>query len=168
MKILCIRHGRAGEREPFAASGQPDSARPLTAEGKRRLRRGCDGLLQLLPRLDLIASSPLLRAVQSAKIVHSAYPKADRILLPELSPGESCADLLRALTQDGHDHVAAVGHEPDLGRFICWLLCGKRGDFHPLKKGAACLLEIDPGEGAGHARLLWSMTASHLDRIGQN
>jgi len=58
--------------------------------------------------------------------------------------------------------VAIVGHEPSLGEFIGRLLCGREKSVIALKKGAVCLLDLDPDVTPGKARLVWSLTASQL------
>ena len=69
MNVLVIRHAIAEDRDVFARTEKDDDERPLTDEGRKKMARGAQGLHTLVPKLDLIASSPLVRAQQTAAIV---------------------------------------------------------------------------------------------------
>jgi phosphohistidine phosphatase len=58
MQLLIVRHAIAMEREEFAKTGRPDSDRPLTDTGRRRMRKNARGLQRISPHPDLIATSP--------------------------------------------------------------------------------------------------------------
>jgi phosphohistidine phosphatase len=163
MKLIVIRHAIAGDREEFARTGMPDALRPLTAEGRKRMRRGARGLRELVPRLDVLAASPLTRAVQTAEIVAAEYGGMACVNVPELAPEavpDSLVPWLRG--QGAGSSVAVVGHEPHLGFLVGWLLTGRHQSFVELKKGAACLLEFDDPPGAGNAVLRWALAPGQL------
>lgn len=167
MELLLVRHARAEERELFAISGADDALRPLTREGAARMRDVAAGLHRLLPDLDVIASSPYTRALQTADILARRY-KTKVVQLPQLAPGHPPATLLPWLR--GHDEtfrVALVGHEPDLGMLASWLLCGKEQGFLPFKKGGAALLHFPADIKAGQAQLDWLLTPAQLRRRGK-
>ena len=73
MKLLLIRHAPAELRETTAATGRDDGERPLTDRGRRRMRRTAKALPRVVPALDVLATSPLTRAAQTAAIVSKAY-----------------------------------------------------------------------------------------------
>ncbi len=77
MRLLVIRHGPAGDRDEFAKTGKDDSERPLTTDGKAKMRRAARGLRALVPHIDVLASSSHVRAHQTARIVAGAYPGLD-------------------------------------------------------------------------------------------
>ena len=52
MRLMLIRHGKAGEREEFAKTGKPDAKRPLTSGGKKKMKQAARGLCDLYPRID--------------------------------------------------------------------------------------------------------------------
>jgi phosphohistidine phosphatase len=167
VELLVIRHGVAEEREEFAASGQDDSLRPLTADGRRKMERGARALRRVLPSLSVIATSPFTRAAQTAKIVAAAYGDVDVEQLDALTPeGQPQAFLTWLRERDADATVAAVGHEPHLGALVCWLLTGKATEGPiALKKGGACLLAFDAQPSAGAGTLIWSLTPSLLRRL---
>lgn len=167
MQLLVIRHAIAEERETFARTGQGDDLRPLTAEGRRRMRRAARGLRRAVPRIAVLAASPLVRAAQTAEVVARAYGLPEWDTWAELAPGAPpgmLLDRLRSLHVQGGP-VAVVGHEPDLGEMVSWFLSGHARSFLEMKKGSACLLELDGPPDPERARLLWHLAPAHLRRL---
>lgn len=163
MRILIIRHGVAEDREAFAKSTQEDALRPLTKAGRKKMRKAARGLAGLVPTLDVIASSPLLRAVQTAELVAEAFDGTRVLQIAALSPRKPPAQLLEWLQAHPPEAtVALVGHEPHLSTFLCWLLTGLQESFVTLKKGGAAMLEANHPVTAGRAKLLWMMKSSQL------
>lgn len=160
MKVLIIRHGPAGDKRRWARTGQPDTKRPLTAKGREKTRRASKGLRRVAPSLDLIVTSPLIRARQTAQIVAKAVKLSKILEIPELKPEAAPAALLHWLQGRREASIAVVGHEPQLGRFIAWVCARSREPLTVLKKGQCALLDIDAA--AGHATLLWSLKPSQL------
>ena len=186
MILIYVRHAIAMEREDFAryclekGIDPDDEQRPLTADGKRKMKKGAEGLVQALhsttdlksgitKHKPLIISSPLVRAVETATIISRAFghakPKPDLETLT-LSPGthpKMFRDFLydQVHSRPGRSHlnsiVLAVGHEPQLSTSIGWWMMGKDKARFPLKKGAATCLEMGNALAPGEARLLWSL-----------
>lgn len=165
MHLLVIRHGIAKDRDVWERTGETDELRPLTRRGRRCMRGNARGLAHLVGRLDALASSPLVRARETAEIVADAFDKVEIEERPDLAPSESATAVASWVARArSEDTVALVGHEPDLGKLVSWFLAG-RGAFVPLRKGGACLLELG-SVGPGSAKLLWSLTPRHLRRFG--
>jgi phosphohistidine phosphatase len=166
MQLLVIRHAIAETREQFAASGQDDSLRPLTKEGRQKMANAAKGLRRIVGEIGLLAASPLTRAAQTAAIVAREYddivPITVEALTPDASP-ESFATWLRR--QAAFDVVAVVGHEPHLGILVTWLLTGVAEPRVPLRKGGACLIGFARRPGKGGGTLDWVLTPSLLRRI---
>ncbi|WP_127478142.1 phosphohistidine phosphatase SixA [Sulfurivermis fontis] len=168
MDVLLVRHAKAEEREIFALTGAEDALRPLTKSGAREMRKVARALQRLVPRIDVLASSPLLRALQTADIL-AARIGGKAVQLPQLAPGHAPGQVLTWLRSQGDNPcVALVGHEPDLGVLAAWLLTGGQGGFLPLKKGGACLLHFKDGIKEGKAELVWAMPPAVLRRIGKS
>ncbi|HEX4628760.1 MAG TPA: histidine phosphatase family protein [Gemmatimonadales bacterium] len=166
MRLLVVRHAIAEDREAFARSHRDDAARPLTAEGRRKMERAAIGLLEVVPELGLLAASPFTRAVQTAEIIGKAYGGVRVERVPALAPGagvDRVVEWLAGLRVAGT--VAVVGHEPDLGQLVCALLAGSNGPFLELRKGAACLLEFPGPVSRSAATLDWLLGPKHLRRI---
>ncbi len=168
MELLVIRHGVAELREVFAETGQDDAHRPLTKRGRKRMKAAVRGMRALVPRIDVLATSPLVRAAQTADIVAACYESAERLELEPLAPaGDQRAILTWLQMQDEGSTVAIVGHEPDLGKLTSWLLATPDSHFLELKKGGACLLEWPVNITAGDAVLRWSLTPAALRKLGK-
>ncbi len=166
MRLLVIRHAIAAERDEWAQTGKPDGERPLTDRGRSRMREAARGLARLVDVPDVIATSPLTRAAQTAAIVGKALGAPDPAELPALLPDADYATLvswLRGLKTQGT--VAVVGHEPHLSGLVCYLLTGRRETFLDLKKGAAALIQLADPPTPGVARLLWTIAPGGLRRI---
>jgi phosphohistidine phosphatase len=166
MRLLIVRHADAGDREDWEKSGRPDEQRPLSEKGIERMRAAVKGLVELVPDVEVIVTSPYVRAAQTAEIVFAVYagkPKQEtsKTLEPEEQPDRFVA-WLRGRKEET---VAAVGHEPHLSTLVTWLMCGEASSQVDLKKGAACLLELDGQPRKGEAVLLWLMGPKQLARL---
>ena len=167
MQVLVVRHAIAEQQEEFARTGKDDSQRPLTDDGRRKMRRGAAGLRAVVPAINVLAASPLLRAVQTAEILAAVYNGRNMVTVEELSPDSEFPLFLRWLrTQNAGGTVAIVGHEPHLSGLTSWLLTGRKRSFISLKKGAACLLEFGEQPKAGAATLVWALAPSQLRQLG--
>ncbi len=164
--LYLVRHGIAGP----APAGMGDGDRALTAEGERRMRRVAAGLKQTGVAPDVILSSPLRRAQQTADILAAVLEPARGVeLYPLLAPGHGAAEVVAGL----HPYRAArqlmlVGHQPDLGELASQLLTGASAELAlELKKGSVAAIEVDalPPRTAG--LLLWFMTPKQLRAIGK-
>jgi phosphohistidine phosphatase len=167
VEILLVRHAVA--EEAAAAGARADARRRLTREGRRRMRLGAAGLRALVPAVELVASSPLVRAEETARIVAAGYGIAAsaRVTLPALAPGTRpavAAAWIRARRAAGaRGPLALVGHEPHLSRLAAHLLGARRSPF-TFRKGGACLIELPPGRGT--AVLRWLLGARALRVLG--
>ncbi|MGH8609545.1 MAG: histidine phosphatase family protein [Gammaproteobacteria bacterium] len=97
MQVLVVRHAIAEQREEFARTGKDDCQRPLTDDGRRKMRRGAAGLRAVVPAIDVLATSPLLRAVQTAEILAAVYNGRNLVTVKELSPDSEFPPFLRWL-----------------------------------------------------------------------
>ena len=167
MRVLIVRHAIAEDRATFADAGLPDSERPLTERGRQRMEQAAAGLRSVLPSIECIASSALVRARQTAEIIAAAYGKSQVQSIAELAPGGEADDVVRWLNaQSGVETAALVGHEPDLSLLVSYLLTGTYAASVTMKKGAACLIEftgdVEPGAGG----LRWLLAPKHLRLLG--
>jgi phosphohistidine phosphatase len=171
MHLLIIRHAVAEDKEAWAQTGEPDERRPITDDGRKKMRRGARGLRELVPRIDLLGASPLTRAAQTAAIVADAYDGIEPVTVGALVPHRAPADFLSWLRDaaPGHDVIAAVGHEPHLSGLVSFLLAERPSpSFVELKKGAACLVRFDDQPRAGAGCLEWLLAPKQLRQLGQD
>jgi phosphohistidine phosphatase len=166
VNVLVIRHGPAEDAEAWEAEGRDDRLRPLTPDGKKDMREAAFGMATLQPGVGLVATSPLVRAAQTAEIVASEY-KCEVITLEALEPDAEPARTLQWISEQRVDGtVALVGHEPHLTKLITYLLVGDAKRFLELKPGGGCLMEcVSPA--AGSFTLKWLVTRRELVRLGE-
>ena len=167
MLLLIIRHAIAETREAPSVTSDHDSLRPLTAKGRRRMAAAAIGVRRLLPELNLLAASPLVRARQTAEIIATAYGSLPIVTTSSLEPESAPVSFLTWLRAQRGESVAVVGHEPHVGILVTWLLTGVEESRVSFRKGGACLLEFATRPRRGEARLLWALTPAQLRRIGR-
>ncbi len=162
-----IRHAIAEPREE--SPGDDEELRPLNDRGRRRMRLAARGLSYLVPELDVLAASPLLRAGQTAEILAKELVRCPPpTVIEELTPGAASAGFLSWLErQEPAARVAVVGHEPSLSLAASWLLSGLDRSLVAFKKGGAALLTFDGAPASAGARLLWLLTPGQLRRIAR-
>jgi phosphohistidine phosphatase len=166
VNVLVIRHGPAGDPEAWKREGRDDRLRPLSPDGKKDMRQAAFGLATLQPRVDVVVSSPLVRAVHTAEIIASEYG-CEVVTVDTLTPDADPARTLEWIgTQRADWTVALVGHEPHLSALVSYMLAGKSAAFVELKKGGACLLEV-ASFSPGSSTLKWLLTRRELVRLGE-
>jgi phosphohistidine phosphatase len=107
VRLILVRHAKA-------APGHPDELRPLTESGRESARLLGGLLAEQHP--DLVVSSPLLRARETASAIAAAAglePAVDE----RLAPGAT-VDGLRAAVEGRGETVVAVGHQPDCSEIV--------------------------------------------------
>jgi len=149
MKLLLLRHATA---VPADTADVADEDRPLTGRGRRRFKKAALGLAEIIEPPDLLLTSPLRRARETALIAGKAW-KVTPTEEPALAGGSPEAILAAVATHPGSAVVAVVGHEPDMSRLLSHVV-GSAGDRVPFKKGGAALVELEDG-ASGAGRLIW-------------
>jgi phosphohistidine phosphatase len=121
----------------------------------------------VVPRLDPIVSSPLVRAHETAAILARRYDGIQVVELAALAPGGASAALVEWLGDQAADAaIALVGHEPDLGLLASYLVSGVKRSFMPFKKAGAGLIECDATPAAGAGQLRWLLPPKALRALG--
>ncbi|MEP6690010.1 MAG: histidine phosphatase family protein [Gemmatimonadaceae bacterium] len=167
ISLLVVRHAIAVDADVYARDHNDDDLRPLTKDGRERMDRAARGLARIAPPIVTLASSSLVRAVQTADILAPHFAPAERVQTDALAPGEKPAKLLQWLrARRPSGAVAIVGHESHLGSLVSWLLASSDTPFVELKKGGACLVEFPGDLRAGSAMLRWVLTPAQLRRLG--
>ena len=137
MELYFLRHGIAAEVGP---SGSGDAGRRLTKEGVAKMRSVAHGLRRLGVRPDVLLSSPLVRAHETAEIVARELGLKLH-LAQELAPGCGLAQLFALLGQHrAAVRVMVVGHEPDFSAMVGGLTGGSRV---LMKKGGLARVDLD-------------------------
>jgi phosphohistidine phosphatase len=168
MNLYILRHGIAVEHG--AAGYKNDDERPLTSKGERKVRMIAKAINALEISFDVILSSPLVRARETAEIVAEALKAKKRLELTDtLTPQESAKSLIEYLVEQGAvDDVLLVGHEPFLSRFISLLISGNSHAWVLLKKGGFCKLSTEELKHGQCATLEWLLTPKQMALIKCN
>ena len=163
-ELYLIRHGVAEER----SEAWPDDAkRPLTEQGMSRVRKAARGLARLGVSIDVVLTSPLVRARQTAELVAEGFDSRPQLVTSEaLAPGGSYQAVLADLEKHARrGRIALVGHEPGIGELAARLI----GTRHPVefKKGAICRIDVETLPPAGPGNLRWFLTPKILRGLGK-
>lgn len=159
--LYLVRHAIAAEAGPE----YPDDAlRPLTHQGAARFRKEVRVLEAFDIKIDCILTSPLVRARETAELLHAEYHDAELVETEALAPGGTYRAVLSALGSLGDgSNAALVGHAPDIGELAARLL-GARGTID-FKKGAICCIELASLPPTSPGTLRWFVQPKMLREI---
>ena len=163
VELYLVRHAISAERGPKYPD---DRLRPLTAAGIKRFKEAVRGLNNIGLQLDVILTSPLKRAEDTAAILAAGLDRRVGVQAAEaLAPGAKPVAVIEAIARAAKKHrrIALVGHEPGLGECAMRLL-GARG-FIELRKGAVCAIDLDSATLAGPGTLRWLLPPRVLRRL---
>ena len=147
MKLYFLRHGEAD----WPNWTGNDDERPLNENGKKEMRRVAKFLAALDVKPNLILSSPLPRALQTAQIAHK-HIGGELIEELALRPGASPAKVRVLLKERKANSVMLVGHEPDFSEIIYDLT----GGHVKMSKAGLARIDLDEDEvKRGKGRLIW-------------
>jgi phosphohistidine phosphatase len=157
--LFLVRHAIAAEH---GEDWPNDAERPLTRKGIARMQDVARGLGALGVEIQVVLTSPLLRARQTAELLAAELtPGPAVVVVSALEPGVAPTKVVDAIgahaTATG---IALVGHEPGLGELAAWLV-GARAPF-PLKKGGVCRIDLAGVPPANPGQLIWLATPRML------
>ena len=157
MEVYVLRHGKAA---PPSFRTPSDHDRPLTDVGLRDLSRTGRALRRMSIRPGTLASSPLLRAVQTAEAI-SRYVMADVEIWEDLKPETAPDETLHTIRSTGADSIMVVGHEPNLTGLISHMISDHAATISLKKGGLACVRLPVLGRGA----LRYILTPKQMEMI---
>jgi phosphohistidine phosphatase len=163
MQICLVRHAIAVERG--AAGYDDDGTRPLTPRGRARMEEAAKGLRALFVP-EIVVTSPLLRAKETAGILVKGYGLQKSRTCDALATGDNAA-LLAELDDIDVDRVILVGHEPYMSSTLSWLLTADDGLVSTLfRKGAAAMVSSSGPPRPGACTLEWLLQPVALRAVG--
>jgi phosphohistidine phosphatase len=155
MYVYLVRHAIAFNPDP--TTWPDDRDRPLTPRGEKRFAAAARGLRELVPTVEVVLSSPLVRAWQTAEILqrNAGWPAPMR--LDELEPGRPPTDVVGGLQPHASaQSMALVGHEPSLHELASYLLAGDPATVRAaMRKGGVACLQFQEAVGPGAGELDW-------------
>ncbi len=139
MDLIILRHGKA---ENTSMDG--DFSRALVEKGREQARRAGERLKSAAVLPDIVLTSPLLRARQTADEFCQAAGMPGPVIQGWLASGMPPDMAVRELAAfRDFKRVAIVGHEPDLSQLIEWIL-GAASRSIEVKKGTIACLRFTP------------------------
>jgi len=167
MELYFLRHGDA--EIPLFKTPRADFERNLTEIGIKDTLEEAFGLKEFTPGFDVIFTSPLMRAMQTAAIFGEIFDCNEKIKqLNALAPPGDLVDLLESIALEGDvERVLCVGHAPSLGTMATEILTGiDEENFYPLRKGGLLCMELEHPALDSEAHLIYLLEPIFLKRIG--
>jgi phosphohistidine phosphatase len=163
MILYIVRHAIA---VPHGYPGIEDNDRALTNEGISKMKQISTGLCRLEYVPEVILSSPLVRARQTAEILLQAFGKGIELKnFSALAPSGARQELYREISSLGKNRIKSlmiVGHQPDLGEIAGEIAFGSSKNYIELKKGGVCAIELESLQGTPKGILIAFLSPSIL------
>jgi phosphohistidine phosphatase len=142
MNLYLMRHANAGVARGNLAL---DAKRSLIKEGKEQCMLMARVLSALNVQADVIVSSPLKRALQTAQFVGTELGYESKVEISEaLAPDADFADFQEMLAKYAdREGVLAVGHNPNLFKFLGRLVSGNGPAAIRMRKGSVARVDMD-------------------------
>ena len=142
MNLYLMRHADAGiARE----SPKLDAKRGLVKEGKEQCMLMARVLRAAKVQVDVIVSSPLKRALQTAQFVGTEVGYEAKVeISPALGPDADYTDFQKLLEKYAdREGVLLVGHNPNLFKFLGRLITANGGAGVRMRKGSVARIDMD-------------------------
>jgi phosphohistidine phosphatase len=146
-------------RHASAKPGTPDEKRELSDEGIREAEKVKKFITTNNIRFECCISSPLERALHTAQILKG---DSQLIVSSNLQPSATPPKFISSIPGDKQE-ILIVGHQPDLGRFISFLISGGTLELEfALGTCSMAKVEVDKIPLTRPGRLGWMVTPSIL------
>jgi phosphohistidine phosphatase len=158
MKLFLIRHAEAdGSYESISS----DDYKYITPEGRNLTRKIAKKLKDDLKHLDVIYTSPLVRAVQTSEVIAAKIKFKKNVIVSEALSGKEETYKIIDLVKNNMDKnsIALVGHEPILSSLVTSLSNCK--NFNGFSKSGICLIKFYPDSEAG--KFIWYLNPKNLE-----
>ncbi len=161
MDLYIVRHAWAVERDD--PRWPDDDDRPLSEVGRTRFTQMVTRLADLGVKPRIVATSPLVRCIETAQILAAGVGKAKVAPVDDLRPGSNLDGLLRWTVRQVREHetVAWVGHAPDVNRLAAAVIGDAGASIH-FAKGSVAAIRFDGPPSVGQGDLQWLVTAKLL------
>lgn len=141
--LYIVRHAWAEDQGP----GIDDYARPLTKKGRKRFAAMMERLRKAGMQVDVVATSPLIRARETAEILADALDNRPPVeVVDALAPASDWQALVEWTADQDAARIAWVGHMPCVARLVA-LTIGDGSASIRMQKGAVASIRLDDGPG---------------------
>ena len=148
VRLHLLRHAHAGDSAEWIGD---DDLRPLTSKGRKQAERLGRFMCEHGIRPDVIVSSPLVRAQQTAELVAGELDMTVR-RDARLASGFGRRELWALMDELGAREPLLVGHDPDLSALLAYLIDAPNV---PMKKGSLATVDLETRLGDGEGMLRW-------------
>lgn len=167
MELYFLRHGEA--EGLLYNTPEADFERELTDQGRQDMLIEAKGLKKFVSHFDLILTSPLERASQTAEIFANVFNSLAVLRKSSaLQPPCDVARLMEEIAVAGEvNRVLCVGHAPSLGLLATEMISGlEEENFFHSKKGAVIRLDVDAPTPETEASLIYFIHPDFLKALG--
>jgi len=160
MDLYILRHGKAGQ----SFNRPDDSDRKVNSVGRSDIRTVARSIRSKKIRFEVIATSPLTRAYETAEIVARTLKEKGRLeIWNELSPGGDQETLFSHAAQYNNDTaIILVGHEPALSGLIGTIITGGDTASLILTKGGMAKIRTYSFDRKPSGDLQWLLTPRQM------
>ncbi|HEY7695780.1 MAG TPA: phosphohistidine phosphatase SixA [Nitrososphaeraceae archaeon] len=164
MELFILRHGEAGQ-----SSLSSDRIRPLTSAGRTEMFEIAKALKIVGLKFDLVVTSPLKRAYDTAMIVSEVFNIGSKVQVwNELAPEGKRTEIYKKISQVREEYsVLIVGHQPLLGEMVNEII--HKSKSSPcnllLKKGGIVRIRLLRKSNIPKGELKWLLTPRILKNI---
>jgi phosphohistidine phosphatase SixA len=137
MRLIFLRHGIAEDKGP-EDTDLDDFKRVLLREGVKETKSIIKGLKKEFKNTAIVFSSPFLRAMETAELLHKKIPHAKLEMLMTLDPAHKVDEFLESISSLADGTYCFVGHEPHLSKCLSSLI-GREAKIKLEKSGVAIL-----------------------------
>ena len=165
MELYLVRHAPAFQKDHDR--WPHDKKRPLTPEGVEEFRLAARGLVRMVPRADVILSSPARRAWHTAEILSEldSWPAPEPLAVFAASRRRASPEKATLALGDYAEakYVAVVGHRPRLQELAAYLLTGEEDGMNiMIGQGSVMCIRFDGAPAPGTGKLRWLLRRGAL------
>ena len=140
MKLIFLRHGISEDKKK-SDTEMDDSVRELKKDGRSETKLMVKTFKDLFKEVDVVYTSPMARAAQTAEIILKYFPKKKFEIMDTLDSSLAVEEFLREVKSLQYKKTYCfVGHEPHLSTAISRLM-GARDSAIQLEKSGVAILE---------------------------
>ena len=155
MELYLLRHGIAEDQR----AGEPDSSRPLTSDGQKKLAAVLRRAEESGAAPSLILSSPYLRAVQTARAAAEIFHYQSEViqtkcLTPDGIPQQVWNEIREYRSEPA---ILLASHEPLLSQLVAHVLASPALRME-MKKATMVKIDVDASKSQPHGILRWMLT----------
>lgn len=165
MDLFILRHGKAGH-----SSGEPDdNLRALTPAGRKEIRDIARWMQGERIQFEIIATSPLVRASETAGIIARTLDLKERVVVWEdLAPGGDLDSVCYQAAQSGTEGaILVVGHEPALSGLVGKIISRGGTASVAFAKGGLAKIRYFSFDTLPSGVLQWLLTPKQIQAIRQ-